>query len=177
MLTVGVLEVFDLTVRDESSFISPYIRIRFYQLPKNVFKFGKDHVMNNFDMELQTKIQKASKNPVFNETFKVRMEERELKLYTIKLQLCDMDRLSRHVVLGETTVVTKKLNLLTSAELICQNLEQPVEVSQIYDDKLNQPMNISCNLEGIYIHTWESRFSQPNVESFQRKKMKGGCTN
>lgn len=131
-LTLKITQVKNLTMEDINSVMSPYVRARFYRAPKQLFSFGKDHVINNLDKEVQTKMQKLSENPVFNESFQVSVDQRDLPLYTLRLQLCDLDRYSRHVLLGESTVVIKKLDLPEVTEVtLTERLDPPAEVQTI----------------------------------------------
>ncbi|KAJ8320532.1 hypothetical protein KUTeg_002119 [Tegillarca granosa] len=127
-LNINILQVKDLCVTDLAAIISPYARVRLFRAPRQIFNLGKEHVINNLDMELRTKMQKSSVNPVFNELFTVSIEPNELRHYTMKLQLCDLDKFSRHVVLGETTVGLKKLELTDFSENhFSQPLHHPEE--------------------------------------------------
>ncbi|XP_060077601.1 synaptotagmin-B-like [Ylistrum balloti] len=127
-LFLKILQVKNLSLNDASAAISPYVRVRFYRAPKQLFSFGKEYVINNLDMEVQTKMQKASENPVFNETFYLVVDQRDLPLYTVRLHLCDFDKFSRHILLGETTVIIKKIDLPDATEVTyTEKLELPEE--------------------------------------------------
>ncbi|XP_033763925.1 synaptotagmin-B-like [Pecten maximus] len=127
-LFLKIIQIKNLFLQDINAVISPYVRARFYRAPKQLFSFGKEYVINNLDVEVQTKMQKASENPVFNENFQLVVDQRDLPLYTLRLQLCDFDKFSRHILLGETTVIVKKLDLPDETEVTyTERMELPVE--------------------------------------------------
>jgi hypothetical protein len=58
------------------------------------------------------------------------IDKDDIKLYTVKLQFCDLDKYSRHLVLGEATLTLKKLNLTEKEEVQCkESLHPPTDVS------------------------------------------------
>ncbi|OWF41256.1 Synaptotagmin-3 [Mizuhopecten yessoensis] len=127
-LSLKILQIKNLSLQDVNSVISPYVRARFYRAPKQLFSFGKEYVINNLDKEVQTKMQKASENPVFNESFQLDVDQRDLSLYTLRLHLCDFDRFTRHILLGEVTVIIRKLELPDATEVTyTEKMEQPAE--------------------------------------------------
>lgn len=56
------------------------VQVRVYRTPKQFFPFigkaGREQLLNNLDMEVQTKIQRRSDDPVFNETFTVNLAQK-----------------------------------------------------------------------------------------------------
>ncbi|KAL3861091.1 hypothetical protein ACJMK2_007168 [Sinanodonta woodiana] len=129
-LTIHVLEAKDLKFTNMSELISPYIKIRLYRAPKQFFSLvgsrGKDHVINNLDKELKTKMQRPSETLSYKETFEVPLDSDSFRNYTIRFLLCDMDKFSRHVVLGESTVSLRKVELPNSVEVpFTHQLQQP----------------------------------------------------
>lgn len=127
-LILNILQVKDLVLSDTSAVITPYVRVRFYRVPYQFFSLSKDHVINNLHIEIRTKMKKNNDNPTFNEIFVIPIDKDDIKLYTVKFQLCDLDKYSRHVVLGESTITLKKLNLIEKEEVECiENLQPPLE--------------------------------------------------
>ena len=111
--------------------MSPYVKIRLYRTPKQFFKFRsssvKDHVINNLENELKTKMQRPNGTLAYKETFEVQMQAETLAQYTVKFLLCDMDKLSRHLILGETSAILRKLDMSTENTFV-NELEAPKEV-------------------------------------------------
>ncbi|KAK3578023.1 hypothetical protein CHS0354_027238 [Potamilus streckersoni] len=129
-LTIHILEAKDLKFTNMSELISPYIKIRLYRAPKQFFNLvrgrGKDHVINNLDKELKTKMQRPGDTLSYKETFEVPLDLDSFSNYTIRFLLCDMDKFSRHVVLGESTVSLRKVELPNSVEVpFTHQLQQP----------------------------------------------------
>ncbi|KAK3104902.1 hypothetical protein FSP39_012909 [Pinctada imbricata] len=155
-LKINVMQVRDLVV--ESSYIiqSPYIRVRLYRAPKQIFSLG--HVVNNLDTEFRTKLQKNSPVPTYNETFKAAILPEDLKLYTIKFQLCDLDKFSRRVVIGESSVALRKKDIEFSERDFSEKLQTPVEenVGEIYIG-----MNFLPTAEKLYLTVIKLRGLKP----------------
>ena len=132
-LAIFVQEIRDLKLSEGTELVSPYVSVRFYRSPKQFFTFGgsptKDQVINNLDKEMKTKMQRPNGTLTYKELFEVEIPGDHLKHYTVRFLLCDMNKLSRHVILGETTLVLKKIEIPTSGELkFSQELQAPVEV-------------------------------------------------
>ena len=125
-LRINVTQVRNLVIDDSYTLQSPYIRVRLYRAPKQMFSLG--HVINNLDTEFRTKIQKSSPVPTFNEIFKASISAADIKYYTIKFQLCDLDKYSRRVVVGECSISTKKLDFDFEEKDFSEKLQTPVEV-------------------------------------------------
>lgn len=129
-LIMNIKNVSEMVLSDSTAVISPYVRVRFYRVPYQFFSLSKEHVINNLHIEIRTKMKKHTENPVFNELFVVPIDKDDLKLYTVKLQFCDLDKFSRHIVLGEATLSLKKLNLIESEDVDCSEvLNPPIDVS------------------------------------------------
>lgn len=131
-LTIFVQEVRDLKLSEGTELVSPYISVRFYRSPKQFFTFGgsptKDQVINNLDKEMKTKMQRPNGTLTYKEVFEVEIPGDLLKYYTVRFLLCDMNKLSRHVILGETSLVLKKIEIPDSGELkFSQELQAPIE--------------------------------------------------
>lgn len=106
-LHIRIIQLGNFRVTAPESPTAPYVKVRVYKTPKHFFTFktktARDLVPNNLEAEVQTKIQRRTDNPVFNEGFEVKVEESELSAITIKFLVCDFDKFSRHVVIGEVT--------------------------------------------------------------------------
>lgn len=124
-LVIKILEISDLKVDDASSIISPYVRIRLYKSQRQMFSGAVD----SFETEFKTRIQKFKDVLLFNETFRSAIAPTSVKHVSIKLQLCDLDKYSRKVVLGECRVKLKRLRLEDFEEKVLQEkLREPMEV-------------------------------------------------
>ena len=134
-LAISVQEVRDLKLGSGSELVSPYINVRLYRSPKHFFGFGggnpnKEQVINNLDKEMKTKMQRPNGTLVYKEKFNIAIPPDALKYYTIRFLLCDMNKLSRHVVLGETSLMLKKIEVPIDEELkFSQELHPPIQVT------------------------------------------------
>jgi hypothetical protein len=132
-LTIKIIEVKNMKTGEENILVSPYIKIRIYKTPKQFFTF-RDHsekgpVIINLEKEFKTKMHRPCEVLAYKETFEIPVDLETLKLFTLRLLLCDMDKLSRHVILGETSVILKKTDLWTVKDLkFSEKFRIPVEV-------------------------------------------------
>lgn len=132
-LIIFVQEVRDLKLSEGGELVSPYVSVRFYRSPKQFFTFrggdpAKDQVINNLDKEMKTKMQRPNGTLVYKEEFETTIPSDILKYYTVRFLLCDMNKLSRHVVLGETSLVLKKIEIPRQGEMkFSQDLQPPTE--------------------------------------------------
>lgn len=131
-LSIKINEVKDVKLTDGKSLVSPYLKIRLYKTPKQFFTFrdqsDKASAINNLEKEFKTKMHRPSDVLTYKETFELTVDLETLKTFTIRLLLCDMDKLSRHVILGETSVVLKKTELWTVRDLkFSEKFQTPVE--------------------------------------------------
>lgn len=123
-LVIKILEITDLKVDDASSIISPYVRIRLYKSQRQMFSGAVDSI----ETEFKTRIQKFKDVLLFNETFRSAIAPASVKHISIKLELCDLDKYSRKVVLGECRVKLKRLRLEDFEEKVLQEkLKEPIE--------------------------------------------------
>ena len=117
--------------------MTPYVKVRLYHAPKHFFTFrgkpGRDQLINNLDVEFQTKILRRCDDPVFNELFIVPIDVNDVGSYTIKLLVCDFDKYSRHIVVGEITVALTDIEWSTETEIeFDEQLQPPTDVRFIY---------------------------------------------
>lgn len=149
-LVIKVIQVYDVKLSGGQSLVSPYVKIRIYRTPKHFFTIGNtdetSHVMHNMEKEMKTKMRRPSDILVYKETFDVQMNADSLKNLTLCLLLCDMDKLSRHVTLGETSVVLKKAKLFEVQEcLYSEEFHEPIKVK----------MSISTTFSGCLLYCIE----------------------
>ncbi|KAL4221226.1 Synaptotagmin-2 [Mactra antiquata] len=131
-LNVRIIEVKNIELESEASLMTPYVKVRLYRTPKQFFTFRdpaeKSHVIVNLEKEFKTKMQRSNKILSYKEDFEMDVDLESLKSFTIRLLLCDMDKYSRHVILGETSVNLKKTKLWTVRELMfSEKLQEPIE--------------------------------------------------
>uniref|UniRef100_A0A0B7AJ60 C2 domain-containing protein n=1 Tax=Arion vulgaris TaxID=1028688 RepID=A0A0B7AJ60_9EUPU len=120
-LQIRIIQLGNFIVTEPDGAMAPYIKVRVYRTPKHFFTFklkSKDLPRNNLESENQTKIQRRSDNPVFNEIFNVDVDDHDLSSYTIKFLVCDFDKFSRHVIIGEVICDLSKLELVPGHETI-----------------------------------------------------------
>lgn len=135
-LSVRIIEVKGILLEGEATLMTPYVKVRLYRTPKQFFTFRdpseKSHGIVNLEKEFKTKMQRHSTILSYKENFEVNVDLESLKCFTIRLLLCDMDKYSRHVILGETSVMLKKTKLWTVRELMfSERLQEPIEVSTV----------------------------------------------
>ncbi|PVD36760.1 hypothetical protein C0Q70_03750 [Pomacea canaliculata] len=129
-LSIRVKQLSGIRVSDPDSVLAPYVKVRVYRTPKQFFPFigkaGREQLLNNLDMEVQTKIQRRSDDPVFNETFTVNLAQKDLS--SLSFLVCDFDRYQRHVLVGEVDVDLTTLQWPPEMELeFCEHLKPPME--------------------------------------------------
>lgn len=139
-LLIKVVEVHDVKLSGEHCLVSPYVKIRIYRTPKQLFGFresiGNNQVMPNMEQELKTKMRRPADVLTYKETFEVSMDAESMKGFTVCFLLCDMDKLSRHVTLGETSVLPRKAKLLDVKEAaFSKEFHEPSKVasSKVYE--------------------------------------------
>lgn len=120
-LCIHVKEVRDVKMTSGNSLVSPYVRIRIYRTPKQFFTFrenvDKHSVMHNLEKEFKTKMHRPADVLAYKETFEVSVDLDSVKTMTIRFLLSDMDKLTRHVTLGETSLALKKTQIWSTGEV------------------------------------------------------------
>ena len=136
-LSIRVVKLTNFSATEPHGAMTPYVKVRLYHAPKHFFTFrgkpGRDQLINNLDVEFQTKILRRCDDPVFNELFIVPIDVNDVGSYTIKLLVCDFDKYSRHIVVGEITVALTDIEWLTETEIeFDEQLQPPTDVRFIY---------------------------------------------
>ncbi|KAK6177623.1 hypothetical protein SNE40_015685 [Patella caerulea] len=128
-LSIKIQQLTNFSATDPDGATAPYIKVRLYRVPKNFFTFrgklGKDNSTQNLVVEMQTKIQRRSDDPIFNELFTTHIDQHDIANYTLKLLVCDFDRYTRHVVVGEVLLNLSKVDWLTQTEVLFDEPLQP----------------------------------------------------
>ncbi|XP_075766337.1 synaptotagmin-2 isoform X2 [Pelodiscus sinensis] len=95
-LTVGILQAAELPALDMGGTSDPYVKV--FLLPDKKKKY-------------ETKVQKKTLNPVFNETFVFKVPYQELGGKTLVMAIYDFDRFSKHDIIGEVKVPMNTVDL------------------------------------------------------------------
>uniref|UniRef100_A0A914HJE5 C2 domain-containing protein n=1 Tax=Globodera rostochiensis TaxID=31243 RepID=A0A914HJE5_GLORO len=100
-LTVLILSAENLPAMDLGGTSDPYVKL--FLLPDKKKKF-------------QTKVQRKSLNPVFNESFQFRVPYNEINSQTLVLNVFDFDRFGKHDQIGQISIPLGKIDLATTIE-------------------------------------------------------------
>uniref|UniRef100_A0A8C5J9L4 Synaptotagmin n=1 Tax=Junco hyemalis TaxID=40217 RepID=A0A8C5J9L4_JUNHY len=95
-LTVGILQAAELPALDMGGTSDPYVKV--FLLPDKKKKY-------------ETKVQKKTLNPAFNETFTFKVPYQELGGKTLVMAIYDFDRFSKHDIIGEVKVPMNTVDL------------------------------------------------------------------
>ncbi|XP_040184531.1 synaptotagmin-1-like isoform X2 [Rana temporaria] len=113
-LLLSVIEATDLPSYSRD----PFVRIRV---------FSKiDEPQSNVQsviQECETRVVKNSRNPVFDEDFTLSLQNYQLSNTSLKLEVKDFDKYSRHTLIGETRVALNDLKASETLEL-CEDLQE-----------------------------------------------------
>lgn len=147
-LHIKVIQLANFRVTEPDGAEAPYVKVRVYSIPKGLFGFkktGREALHQRQVCEVQTKIQRRTDSPVYNESFEVKAVDLDTSAYVIRLLVCDLDRFSRHVVVGE---VTRELT----------RAEQTSEEEIVYNDLIATPQDENLgeiHLAMMYLPTAE----------------------
>lgn len=95
-LKVHVMEATGLPAMDLNGTSDPYVKV--YVLPDKKKKF-------------ETKVQKKSLNPVFDETFNFKVLYKEIGSKTVVLAMFDFDRFGKHDIIGKIEIPLNSIDL------------------------------------------------------------------
>ncbi|RUS79910.1 hypothetical protein EGW08_012324 [Elysia chlorotica] len=128
-LYIRVIQLGNFRVTDPDGALSPYVKVRVYRTPRHFFTFKLKSVrelpLNQLEAEMQTRIQRRTDNPLFNEFFELIVEDPDVSAYTVKFLVCDYDKYSRHVVVGDVTMELSKVDLSSGEEILFNELIEP----------------------------------------------------
>ncbi|BHF76205.1 Synaptotagmin-2 [Sparganum proliferum] len=94
-LTVGVIQATDLPGMDMSGTSDPYVKV--YLMPEK--------------KKFETKVHRKTLNPVFNETFLFKVPYAEVAAKTLRFNVFDFDRFSKHDQIGQIVVPLGSVDL------------------------------------------------------------------
>ncbi|MBN3306701.1 SYT2 protein, partial [Amia calva] len=112
-LVVTVLDAGGLPVRDFSHSVDPFVRVRLLSGPPSE-QSSLCCVLQEWD----TRLVKNSRSPSFGDQFSYSLPEDELPAITVKLEVKDFDKYSRHNALGEVRRPLKNVNLHYPMEVL-----------------------------------------------------------
>uniref|UniRef100_A0A0N4UPU8 Protein amnionless n=1 Tax=Dracunculus medinensis TaxID=318479 RepID=A0A0N4UPU8_DRAME len=110
-LSVAIIQAEDLPAMDLGGTSDPYVKL--FLMPDKKKKF-------------QTKVQRKSLNPVFNETFIFKVPYNEISGQTLILNVFDFDRFGKHDQIGQISIPLGKVDLAATIER-CDLIESPPE--------------------------------------------------
>uniref|UniRef100_A0AC34RH97 C2 domain-containing protein n=1 Tax=Panagrolaimus sp. JU765 TaxID=591449 RepID=A0AC34RH97_9BILA len=100
-LTVVVLSAEELPAMDLGGTSDPYVKL--FLMPDKKKKF-------------QTKVQRKSLNPVFNESFVFKIPYNEIAAQTLVMNVFDFDRFGKHDQIGQVSIPLGKIDLASTIE-------------------------------------------------------------
>ncbi|KAM9568124.1 synaptotagmin 1 isoform 1-T2 [Salvelinus alpinus] len=104
-LVVTVLEAWGLPVRDFSRSVDPFVRVRLLWAGQEKEKEEQSSPSLQCVLhEWQSRMVKDSSSPTFGDQFFCSLEEEDVPHITIRFEVKDFDKFSRHRILGEVRV-------------------------------------------------------------------------
>ncbi|XP_052008813.1 synaptotagmin-1 isoform X2 [Xyrauchen texanus] len=120
-LVVTVLDAQDLAVRDFSHSVDPFVWVRLLWAESEDEKQSSHQCVLH---EWQTRLVKKSCSPVFGDQFSCALAEEEVSRVTVRFEVRDFDKYSRHGILGEARIPLNSLKISYPLELK-QDLQVP----------------------------------------------------
>ncbi|KAI4875798.1 hypothetical protein NFI96_017135, partial [Prochilodus magdalenae] len=119
-LVVTVLEARGLAAREFSRSADPFVRLRLLWAAREEDEQRLSCVLQ----EWQTRLVKDSCNPMFGDQFSCSLAEEDVPRVTVRMEVRDFDKYSRHGILGEVRAPLKSLNIIYPLE-IQEDLQRP----------------------------------------------------
>ncbi|KAL4622819.1 hypothetical protein GN956_G19889 [Arapaima gigas] len=125
-LVVTVLGAQGLPTRDFSHTVDPFVRVRLLwgALGEEDGEGPVDPAVCCVLHEWQSHLVKGCSSPIFGDEFSCTLAEDEVPRVTVRLEVRDFDRYSRHGVLGEVRAPLEKLNISHPLEIL-KDLQAP----------------------------------------------------
>ncbi|KAL6479123.1 hypothetical protein MHYP_G00125560 [Metynnis hypsauchen] len=119
-LVVTVLEARGLAARDFSRSADPFVCLRLLWAARE----GDEQRLSCVLQEWQTRLVKDSCNPVFADQFSCTLAEEDVPRVTVRMEVRDFDKYSRHGILGEVRAPLNSLNIIYPLEIL-EDLQPP----------------------------------------------------
>nr|XP_046149652.1 synaptotagmin 1-like isoform X3 [Oncorhynchus gorbuscha] len=124
-LVVTVLEARGLPVRDFSHSVDPFVRVRLlWAKHDNEEEEQSSPSLQCVLHEWQSRMVKDSSSPTFGDQFSCSMEEEDVPHTTVRFEVRDFDKFSRHGLLGEVRVSLCDMNISYPLEVL-EDLQTP----------------------------------------------------
>uniref|UniRef100_W5LN42 C2 domain-containing protein n=1 Tax=Astyanax mexicanus TaxID=7994 RepID=W5LN42_ASTMX len=119
-LVVTVLEARGLAMREFSRSADPFVRLRLLWASKE----DDEQRLSCVLQEWQTRLVKDSCNPMFGDQFSCILPEEDVSRVTVRMEVRDFDKFSRHGILGEVRAPLNSLNIMYPLEMM-DDLQHP----------------------------------------------------
>ncbi|XP_066541879.1 synaptotagmin-2 [Hoplias malabaricus] len=119
-LVVTVLEARGLAARDFSRSADPFVRLRLLWASRE----EDEQRLNCVLQEWQTRLVKDSCNPMFGDQFCCTLAEEDVPRVTVRMEVRDFDKYSRHGILGEVRAPLNNYNIIYPLEIL-EDLQRP----------------------------------------------------
>ncbi|XP_047010937.1 synaptotagmin-2 [Ictalurus punctatus] len=119
-LVVTVLEARDLAARTFSQHVDPFINVRVLWVAVE----DEEQQLTCVLQEWQTRPVKDSCNPTFGDQFSCTVTEEEMPRVTVRLEVRDFDKYSRHGILGDVRASLNGLKISSPLEMMA-GLQRP----------------------------------------------------
>ncbi|XP_035654500.1 synaptotagmin 1-like isoform X3 [Oncorhynchus keta] len=126
-LVVTVLEARGLPVRDFSRSVDPFVRVRLLWAKHDNEEEKEEQSSPSLQCvlhEWQSRMVKDSSSPTFGDQFSCSMEEEDVPHTTVRFEVRDFDKFSRHGLLGEVRVSLCDMNISYPLEVL-EDLQTP----------------------------------------------------
>ncbi|PAV84966.1 hypothetical protein WR25_08521 [Diploscapter pachys] len=155
-LTVVIIQAEELPAMDLGGTSDPYVKL--FLLPDKKKKF-------------QTKVQRKSLNPVFNESFTFKIPFNEIASQTLVLNVFDFDRFGKHDQIGQVSIPLGKIDLATTIERTDLIESPPIKMKTLnpyYNESFSFDVTpekmqviIGANATGVALKQWSDMLATP----------------
>ncbi|XP_075422874.1 synaptotagmin-2-like isoform X2 [Ascaphus truei] len=153
-LFLKVIEAVDL----QGCSREPFVRIKVFSRADEQ-EFAVQSVLH----EWETKVVKNSRDPVFDEDFSCSLKEFQLARISLKFEVKDFDKYSRHTLIGETKVSLRDLKVSKTLEF-CEDLQGKTK------DIIGQVLiSLKCLPTSQKIEVGILKFKTATLSSFEEK--------